>query len=189
MDHDVVQHCRIDPEVAQLEQSLLESMIAAARGRCELATGRQLLEATYTLDMDSWTEEGLYQDGAIYLPKPPLSSVTSVKYIDPDGDQQTWSQDASGYVVDAPSGPEAQKGRIFPSYGIEWPTVRTQRNAIEVVFVAGYPSVESIPVELLRGMLLLVGEMYEHREESVVGVSVSPAVLGAQRLFEGLRAY
>lgn len=190
IDPDVLQQCRIDATTAALETADLDGKIQAAREACEHATGRQLINATWTLYMDTWREMGLFLDGSIRLPRPPLSSVSSVKYYDPDGTQQTWPADATGYVVDKPSGPEAQRGRIYPAPDIDWPDLQDRPNAIEVIFIAGYGAAGSnVPERLRRGILLYVGELYERREEAVVGVAVSPVLLGAERLWRQLRAY
>ena len=190
VDPDVLQHCRIDSDVAELEAVDLAGKIKAAREACEHATERQLITATWTLQMDCWAERELYRNGAIHVPRPPLASVTSVKFYDTAGNQQTWAAGAAGYLVDAPSGPEAQRGRIYPAPDVDWPDLQDRHNAVEVIFVAGYGAAgAAVPERLRRGILLYVGELYERREESVVGVSVSPTVLGAERLWQQMRAY
>src|SRR4051812_27723432 len=79
----------------------------------------------------------------IELPKAPLISVTSVSYVDANGDTQTWA--TSNYSVDAPAGSEARPGRIVPGYTVSYPTIRAIENAVTVRFVAGYGAASAVP--------------------------------------------
>ena len=186
---DIRDHCKLSTDEAAEASADLVVKIIAARQACELATRRQLITATWTLYLDSWSESLLrYADG-IHVPLPPLQSVTTVKYIDGAGAQQTWPKDATGYTVDAPSGQDAPRGRIFPSFGVDWPSVRDQPNAIEVEFVAGYGDDSlDVPAQLREGMKRYVGELYERREEAVLG-SMTPALFRATAVWDNLRAY
>jgi len=181
------EHSRIDGEGGS-QLGKLGRSIGAARERCEGFTRRQLLTATWKLLMDSWWEEGITRDGALFIPRPPLSSVTHVKYRDEDGTLQTWA--TSQYVVDAPTGPRAGRGRIVPAYDVDWPTLRCQPNAVEVQFVAGYGAAgSSVPAALLEGILLVAGELYERREDAIVGAVVSPTKVTSESLWWPYRAW
>ena len=186
---DIRDHCRLTDDEAAASSLDLASKIQAARTACEIATRRQLITATWTLVLDTWTEEGVRFADGLRLPRPPLQSVTSVKYIDADGNQQTWAQDATGYTVDTPSGETCSKGRIYPSYGVDWPALRGQPNAVEVEFVAGYgDDPEDVPARLREAMKRYVGELYERREEGVLG-QLTPTLIRATREWDELRAY
>jgi uncharacterized phiE125 gp8 family phage protein len=170
------------------EESDVVVKIAAAVAECENFTGRQLLQATWELKLASWCEEGIYRDGVLRLPKPPLLSVSSVKYLDPNGVEITWS--SSEYVVVNSPSPHAQRAHLFPAYGIVWPAVRYQPGAIKVRFVAGYGAAETaIPRALTQGVLLRVAEMYERREEQTIGSIVASNMLTAERLWWPFRTY
>lgn len=67
------------------------------------------------------------------LPFPPLRSVTSVKYDDVNGVEQTL--DPSLYMVFG--GSSSQSGIILKS-GASWPALASRADAIRVRFVAGY---------------------------------------------------
>jgi len=107
------------------ETALIESMIAVVRERAEIITRRALITQTWEITLD-W----FHQD--ITLPFPPLQSVTSVKYIDTEGIEQTLS--ANDYIVDTDSEP----ARLVPAYGKEWPWTRRQPNAVRIRIVCGY---------------------------------------------------
>lgn len=135
--------------------------IPAVRGRCEGATDRQLITATWDLCLP-W-----FPCGPIELPKPPLQSVLWVKYVDAAGVLQTW--DSAHYSVDAPTGERARRGRIWPVYGVTWPSVRPQWNAVQVRFTAGYGlSGAPVPALLKQAMLLDLGSMFAHREQVII---------------------
>lgn len=93
----------------------------------------------------------------IRLPRPPLQSVTSVAYIDTNGQQQTL--DSSLYLVDSISEP----ARLSPAYGQVWPAAQAQINAVTITFVAGWTT-GTMPNTVKHAMKLLVNHWYEHRE-------------------------
>lgn len=143
------------------EDGLVADLIVAARERAEAVTGRTLVATTYDLSLEC------EPDYVLYLPKPPLRSITSVTYLDVAGVSQTWA--SSSYQVDAPAGAFAQRGRIMPApFGI-WPIVQAWRfNALTVRFVAGYGTTgESVPQAIRQAMLLMIAGWYEHREAFV----------------------
>lgn len=157
-------HCNIETDFAE-DDSLLDAFIAAARESCEAVTGRQLVQATYALRLS-----GFPCDDVIELPKAPLVSVTSITYVDGDGDTQTLSTDV--YEQD----PYTTPGRVVLKYGEVWPTARDQRNAVTVTFVAGY---EEVPKLLKQGMLMRIAHWNENREETLIGANIASVPSGA----------
>lgn len=134
------------------DDDLVTDLIQGAREAVEDITKRQLITATWKLTLDAFPAE-------IVLPLPPLQSVSSIKYYDTDGNQQTLS--SSLYSVDT----QSQPGRITPAYGESWPDTRTINNAVEVNFVAGYGDAGSdVPMKIRQAMLLYITWGYEDRE-------------------------
>lgn len=171
-------HARIDsPTPADLADS--EIKLAAAVQDRERFTRRQFVTATWELWLNTWPS-----DGIIPIPKPPLISITSVKYIDQDGTEQTFS--SSDYLVVAPAGPAAQHGFVALGYGKSWPAARYQRAAIKVRFQAGYGAAADVPAQLRQACLLVFGEMYDHREDQNLDPSTMRA---ADRLCWPYRAF
>lgn len=155
-------HCRVD--IVE-DDVLIGRLITAAREYVEATIKRQLITATWKLYLDSFPEE-------IILPRPPLSSVTSITYVDTNGATQTVS--ASVYQVTTADEP----ARIVTAYGQSWPTARTQPDAVCVTYVAGYAStassaVAACPVAIKQAMLLIIGHLYEFRQTSVAGTIIS----------------
>ena len=168
-------HMRIAPDDHD-DDAYITAAIVAAREFVEAHTSRALITQTWTWKLDDFPPCDQFR-----VPKAPLSSITSIAYVDTAGDSQTWA--ASNYAVDAPSGPRAQPGTISLVYEKTYPTVRGQRNAVTVVFVAGYGAAgTSVPNVCRQAMLLLIGEMYERREEGLIGASVAEVPLSVSRL-------
>lgn len=159
-------------------------LIAAAVESVEQYCGRALLTQTWRLSIDSfpacWPSGP--GGGEIVVPRPPLVSVTDIKYDDADGVEQTL--DASKYKVTT----DAQPGRIAPAYGETWPATRSQREAVRVTYVAGYgASAASVPEPLRHAVLLMVAHWFANREPVVTGTIASDIPMSAQWLMDGYR--
>lgn len=139
------------------EDDDLNALIAECRQVAEEDTWRQFVTATWVLRLDAFPSN----NGDIIVPKPPLQSVSSIKYYDTDGVQQTLV--ASGYDVDSYGG---GPGIVRPAYGEIWPSTRAQLNAIEITFIAGYTTV---PWAICKAIKILVADAYKNRESEVVG--------------------
>lgn len=162
-------HLRVDlPE----DDELIEGLIAAARQWVEHYARRALVTQTWELRGDCWP------GAEIYLPWPPLASVTSVKGTDEDGNETTVS--ASNYVVDTGSEP----GRVALKSTGNWPATDVRPGGFAVRYVAGYGAAAAVPRVFKQSILLLVGHLYENREEVTAVSGVVPAVvpLGAKML-------
>lgn len=149
-------HVRVDTAD---DDALINGLIRAAREYCEDFQGRSYLEQTWQLWLDAWPE-----GNEIILPRPPLKSVTHVKYYGADGTEYTLP--ATDYIVDTVSEP----GRIVLGYGKTWPSITLRlANAIVVEYVAGRAAVGEVPQRVKQAMQLLVGHWYEHREAVLTG--------------------
>lgn len=150
------------------EDDLLDVYITAAREYFEEETGRQLIQATYTLTLDRFPPT---RHEAIRIPRPPLQSVSSITYTDVDGTPQTWA--VSEYTVQTYDGPTARPGRVFPNEDETYPTdVADVPGAVTVTFVAGYAD-SSVPKAWQVAMLMLIADMYAIREAQVTGTIIS----------------
>ncbi len=163
-------HLRVD---AADEDALITSLIVAVRQYVEQFTRRALVTQTWDMVLDCFPTAG---GRPILVPKPPLRSVGSVKYIDADGVEATW--DSAKYRVDAKS----QPGRITPAWGEVWPTARFVTNAVTVQFDAGYGAASAVPTSIKQAMLLLVGHWFEHRESVVIGAPTAQVPMAVEML-------
>lgn len=138
----------------------ITALIKTARLMAETHTMHALVTQTLELVLDG------FPDGGIVVPMPPLQSVTTIKYIDEDGVQQTLS--ALLYSVDTNTVP----GLITPAYGESWPDTRDEINAVRVRYVAGW-AVADVPEDIKSWIKITVGTMYDNPQGLVVGQSVA----------------
>lgn len=150
-------HLRIDTAT---EDAPITAWIAAARQYGEAFTGRAFIEQTWD---DKRAGFPYWSDGVIWLPKPPVTSVPSITYIDTNGTSQTWAADQ--YQKDLPSGPTAARARITTAYGVTYPSTRSVFNAVTVRFVCGYGTAADVPEAIKAAMLLLIQYNYERQAD------------------------
>lgn len=133
------------------DDSMIQSLITAAREYVEVALSRALITQTlrYTLDQ--------FPAGCIYLPRPPLVTVSSITYIDANEDSQALVANTD-YRVDAYSEP----GRIEPVD--QWPVTDARIKAVTIQYIAGYGAASAVPQRVKQAMHLLVAHWYRHRE-------------------------
>lgn len=156
------------------EDDLFVQLIEAARDRAENETLRALGTQTWEETFD-----GFPGCGYITIQKPPLQSVTLVKYRDTTGTLQTWA--SSNYVVEAPAGPKAARGRLSLASGVNWPTTYGQAGDVVIRFVCGYtPS--TLPALLRQAMLLDLSALYRNRD-AVVEKSLVEMPTGARDIY------
>lgn len=130
------------------DDETLASLLVAARQKIESWEWRKHLTQTLTLTIDR------FPCGPIYLPYPPLQSVTSIVYVDSQGASQTLG--VADYQVDIYSEP----GRIFPAYGTVWPSVQCVPNAVTVEYIAGHDDPCDVPQSTLIAISTLVKRTY-----------------------------
>lgn len=151
--------CRIEADYTD-EDDLIARLITAARLYCEARISRAFVTQTVKLSLDAfpfhraWSPVG----AALTLSKPPIQSVSWVKYIDPSGTLQTL--DPSFYTVDASS----QPARIVRNQLNPWPTTGFYPAAVQIQFVAGYGNADAVPANIGQAILLLTGHYYRVRE-------------------------
>ncbi len=192
---EVKAHLRVE-DIANDEDALILSLIRAVHEHLDGRDGwlgRALITQTWDLVLDGFPGTRSRAVGytgigdasnAIRVPLPALQSVTTLKYTDTAGDEQTW--DAANYTVDINS----QPGRIVPVFGVSWPVARSVMNSVTVRFVAGYGNDwNSVPAPIKHAMLLLIGHWYEHREEVVVGTIAQMLPVAVEALLASYRVW
>lgn len=153
------------------QDALITSLIAAAREYAEVFQKRALVTQTLELTLDG------FPTWPISLPKPPLQSVSSVKYIDLNGVEQTLA--ASAYQVVSTSEPAI----IVPAFGEIWPQVRVQPGSVAIRYIAGYGAASAVPQAVKAAMRMLISHWYETREATVLtGATVQRVPFGVESL-------
>lgn len=141
-------HLRVDiPD----DDLLIEALLVAAREYVEMYTRRQLVTATWQLQLDTWLP-------CIRPPKPPLQGVTEIEYLDTSETLQ--AVDPTTYRVDTAREP----GRIVLATGVSWPSLAPVPGAVQVTYDAGYGAASAVPETFKSAIKLLCADLYEHRE-------------------------
>lgn len=162
-------HLRVDIDD---DDALIGALIKAAREKAEQLTGRAFVSQVWRLRLDGFPSEA---DAAILLPQPPLRAVQSLQYVDGGGAlQDLYATDAVSPAIDGHFDINywSEPGYLVPAYGKYWPSTRTQPGAVVVTFEAGYPyletspldQAENVPAAVKAAIKLMVGHWYEHRE-------------------------
>jgi uncharacterized phiE125 gp8 family phage protein len=173
-----VMHLKVDPDTADSppsysEESLIKSLITAARQHCEQYTQLCLAEQTLEVAFDAF-------ESSIGLPFGPVGEVVSVKYVSSTGAELTLA--SSTYKLSKRTTPAS----IYPDYGQAWPATRAQPEAVVVQYTAGY-SADTLPKTIQAAMLLMVGHLYENREASVLVTNAMELPLGVRALLDPYR--
>lgn len=155
--------CRIDGTDSDTE---LNIYIIAARAFVEEYTGTKLVSQTVLMQGRSFCD-------LIDPPTAPLISVTSVKYLDPDGVEQTLSTDVYEVVT---TGLEPQ---IRLKINQAFPAIRCASDAVRVTAVVGY---STVPEPIRAAMLLIISSWFDSR-------SVGPVPDGAISLLANYRRF
>ncbi len=150
------------------DDAYLTLLIKAARNHVENITNRALITQTW-----DWTLDGGLRD--VCIPKAPLQSITSVKYTDDNGTEQTLA--TSYYKVDDVSEP----GRVVLAYSQSWPTARQEINNVTMRFIAGYGDASTdVPDDINFAILWIVDHWYEHRTAvTELGLNKTPLSIDA----------
>jgi len=151
---EIKEHLNIS---TNLDDSLLSAYITVAREYCENYQNRALITQTieYTLDR--------YPKSVEDIPRPPLQSVSSIKYYDENQTENTFASEK--YMVDNSS----FVGRIALLKNFTYPTTTLRTvNGVVIRYVAGYGNNASdVPATVKQAIKLIVGHLYEHRENTV----------------------
>lgn len=155
---DAKAHLRVDDDA---EDALIQAFSDAAQAHIDgpdgwlgRSIGKQTLELR-RCGFPTWIE----------LPFGPVRSVASVKYVDPDGIEQTL--DPSAYVV---------HGDIIAcAHGVTWPGLRSERENIRIRYEAGYPDTvgdapkSTVPAPIVAAIKLMIADLFENRASVAPG--------------------
>lgn len=166
-------HLRVD---ASDEDALITALITAATEMAEQATGRAIMPQTWELTLDAFPD-------AFELTRIPVASVTSLKYWDTDGVQQTL--DEGQYALN--NADDFATATVAPVYGATWPASREQINAVAVRYVAGWANAAAVPDSIKSWIKLQVGAMFENRQ--LEGAVQTHALGFADRLLDRYKVW
>lgn len=155
------------------EDALCAALLTAAIESAEQYTRRAFINRTLKFTIDAprcdWADnlpDGVYDlpisvlsgdlPKVIKLPIEPVQSITSVTTYSTGNVASVYS--SSNYYLDAGS------GRLVLNYTASWPSDIRQRNACEVVYVAGYGATSaSVPATIKSAIMMHFAHMYDGR--------------------------
>lgn len=155
--------CRVDGSDSD---TLLTDYIETARTLVEQYTGTRLVSQTVVMRASHFCD--LYD-----LPVAPISAVSGITYLDPDGNSQTLSTDVYETVL------VGLEPLIRLKVNQSWPAIRCAADAITVTATAGY---SSVPPTIKHAMLLTIAQWYDDRASGALPEGVM-ALLANYRRF------
>ena len=165
-------HLKLDSDTT--DDSLVTNLIYVAQEIVEDYCRIRLLTTVEELYLDRFPNS--YD---IWLNKWPISAITYLKYIDANGTTQTLS--SSAYVADTNSKP----GKISLNYMQYWPIAQIVDNSVWIRYSVGFgTSTSSIPYVFKQSILMIVGHMYQNREEIVTNTHIEHIPWGAKYLMD-----
>lgn len=141
-------HLRVD---GTTEDTLITSLITAARRRCEAFTRRKFVTQTVVLRRSRLGP-------AIMLPVAPVQSITSIVYLDTANASQTLAADQ--YRLDESVLPP----RIVPSHLASWPATLSEPDCVDVTLVVGYGDASAVPEDIKTAIKMVIASMERDRE-------------------------
>lgn len=146
-------HVELAEEYTHHDSHLVD-LIQLAREQVEHDTGIVCCTGTFIWKLSQFPDYQLQHQQTkspaswVTIPLRPVTSITSITYVDDAGSTQTWSSTNYGLKTDLP------QPIIYLGYDKTWPTHRGFINDITVTLVAGYATQGSVP-QLLKQMCLL----------------------------------
>jgi uncharacterized phiE125 gp8 family phage protein len=159
-------HARIEHSA---DDTLVTALIAAAREQVEHITGRRLITQTWEQVLPAFSD-------SMDLDVAPVASITSVKYLDSAGTEQTLSNTVYSLIS------ESLPPRLVLKTGQSWPATYSADNAIRIRFDAGYGAASTAVPQAIRAWLLVrIASLYAQREEHADSMTEMPG-----RFIDGL---
>lgn len=174
---DAKAHLRVD---VSDDDSLITTLVTSARLAVERIISRSLITQTWQLNIDRFPDSNQH----ILLPQSPAQSVSQIQYVDQDGLTQTFA--SSKYTLDSN---DQRRPRIALAFNESWPSEQDVVNAVTITYVAGFGSASSdVPEDLTSAIKLLVGLLYENREQITV-TNMQNIPFGVMSLLADFRVY
>lgn len=154
-------HLRVDHNN---DDDLIVILIKTIRETVERHINRSLITQTRVIKLDNfpWGD-------TLKLTCGPVSSLSSI-YYDNDSDVNTLLA-SSAYWTDFDS--DIPRVVVKDS----WPSTYDKPNAVQITYISGYgASGASVPQPLKQAMLLILGHLYENRQQVIVSGSPTGAL-------------
>jgi len=156
------------------DDTYIDSLCLAATQTINNYCNLLLMDTDVVQFCDKWEESK-----ELYF-SPTLNSgdaaITKIEYYDSTNSFVVWG--GANYEFDAYSAPL----RIELADGVSYPAITERQNAIKITYAVGASAASTIPDQLKQAGLILIGNMYENRQEIIVGRSVGTIPMTARYL-------
>lgn len=150
---------------------LIESIRASAVEWIEQQFGVAIMQSTWTVKLETFkTNETLY------MALSDVQSITDVKYFDTEEAEQTMVSTKYSFAENA----QCFQFEFYDSFDLS----ETKKTPITITLTAG-PSTPHIPLK--NAIRMLVGSMYENRQDEITGTIVSKFENASEKLIQPYR--
>lgn len=177
-------HLRLPTSIDTDEQDEITRIISVATEYAESYTNRLWTTGSRSEFFDAFPVSSDRSKLGLYLPSAKGGiTITSVTYYDTDYVQQTLASNLYRLVG------AQDRAYLFPAFGELWPTdLANEAKHIEITY--SIDGSVSVPASVKQAILLLVGALYEYREDGVIdnaGLALVKAPKGAEDLLNPYR--
>lgn len=156
-----------------VQDAVLETYLRASLAAIEARTGKILFEREFSWTLNAWRDAARQP-----LPVAPVSAISGVVLIDPQG-AETLTDSDTWYLE-----PDAQRPSLMP-VGACLPRVLAG-GRVRVGLLAGFgPEWSDLPADLRQAVMLLAAHFYEYRQDVADRAPALP--MGVQGLIEPYR--
>jgi uncharacterized phiE125 gp8 family phage protein len=163
-DREQMEHSRIDDDY---DIEIVQANIAAATDLVEKWLNRKLFSTEMVGSIPSFRKR-------VNIPYPPIHEVTKVTM-----------EDSNGTVTELVSGTDYRFDDI--SEQVIFMTDQSRYENFKFHYKCGYENRSDIPMSILHAIKQTASTLYENREDTVIGASVSEVPLKTQRLIGAYR--
>lgn len=166
-----------------IDDELINSMVIAATDDCEALLHRSILPQQWKLTLDTFqcasgplstqwpvpiNAQAPGYNGPIVLQRPTVTAIISINYNQATDGALTVLP-PSEYQLAASSDYTA---RVVPAYGKSWPGIRSQPEAVQIIFTSGYVDVASVPENIKLWIKMRIKDIYDNRGAWTLGKNV-----------------
>lgn len=149
-------HLKVDELMIQ-EDDLIQDYIDAAVTNAENYIGGNITDKNIIFKCDAFTSPFIFEAF-------PIKSITSVKYFKP-GEEDEKTLDATNYALTS----QNFKTQVI-RFKTDLPAVEKRFDAVTITVKVG---METVDKPIITAIMLMVGDMYERREDRVEVVSTA----------------
>lgn len=156
------EQCSLFEDTSQ--DALLLRLIDAVTRAIENQTGSRIMEQTLELQFDGFTAGQM--DLGVY----PIQAITELAYDDENESEQTLAENTDYW---------ASLTGIYPTITpvASWPATQVKKpGRVRITVTAGHASRDDVSADLKHAILVQVAELFEHREETITGMAVTPTL-------------